>query len=325
MANIKQIAKIAGVSISTVSRVLNNHAYVSEDKRKAVFQVIELLNYSRNINAIHLSTGKTNSVGVMLPMINHPYFAGLLEGISNEALRENYQLILCQTNYNSSEEMKVLDMLKMKQIDGLIICSKTLRWKQIEPFTEYGPVVACEDAGKSAVSSIYVDHYGSFRLGLNYLMERGHNQIGFCLGRDNSDNSRKRRRAYLDALASIHEQVREQWMFYQCLSIEDGVAVVRRLLSMDERPTALLVTSDQVAAGIITEARKNGIRVPEDLAIIGFDNQPIAKVFDLTTIDNQLFRMGSTAFRIVHDQIAQERKAPENRELEFLLIERSTV
>jgi LacI family transcriptional regulator, purine nucleotide synthesis repressor len=94
---------------------------------------------------------------------------------------------------------------------------------------------------------------------------------------------------------------------------------------MKERPTALLVTSDQVAVGIITEARKNGIRVPEDLAIIGFDNQPIAKVFDLTTIDNRLFEMGSTAFRIVYDQILKKKNEPESRKLEFRLIERSTV
>jgi LacI family purine nucleotide synthesis repressor len=325
VANIRQIAKEAGVSVTTVSRVLNNHAYVSEEKRKAVLEAINRLNYSRNLNAIHLIKGKTNIVGVMLPYINHAYFARLLEGIASEALRSNYQLILFQTDYNPEEEMKALNMLKMKQIDGLIICSKALEWEQIEPFTDDGPILACEDTGDAAISSIYIDHYASFQQGLFYLMERGHRHIGYCLGRVNSNNSQARRKAYVDALALIDEVVREEWMFYQCYSIEDGVKVVNKLLTMKERPTALLVAGDQVAVGIMMEAKKNGIRIPEDLAIIGFDNQPIAEVFDLTTIDNQLFEMGTSAFRIVHNQIMKKKREPEKCRLEFRLIERSTV
>jgi LacI family purine nucleotide synthesis repressor len=325
MANIKQIAKIAGVSVTTVSRVLNGHPYVSEAKRKAVLKAMEQLDYSPNMNAIHLIKGKTNMAGVMLPYINHAYFAAILEGIAHEALQANYQLILCQTDYDQAKELKVLNMLKTKQIDGIIVCSKTLQWEQIEPFTDFGPIVACADAGQRAISSVYIDHYACFEFAMKYLFGKGHRHIGYSLSRANSDSTQKRQRAYFDALASIHEPVREEWVFYQCYSIEDGAAIVHQLLAMKERPTALLVTGDQVAVGVITEARKNGIRVPEDLAVIGFDNQPIAKVFDITTIDNQLFEMGRTAFRILHDRIMGRVEEPENRELAFRLIERSTV
>jgi DNA-binding LacI/PurR family transcriptional regulator len=325
MANIKQIAKMASVSPATVSRVLNNHPYVSDAKRKAVLDAVECLNYSKNLNAIHLSKGKTNIVGVILPFINHAYFSKLLEGISSEALNANYQLMLCQTNYDPNEELKALDMLKMKQVDAIIVCSKILQWEQIEPYSKFGPLVACEDAGKPTISSVYLDHYSSFRMGMQYLIDRGHTRIGICLGRANSVNSLKRIRAYKDTLKAIQEPLREEWIFYQCLNIEDGVGVVHKILEMNERPTALMVTSDQVAAGIIIEAGKKRIEIPHDLAIIGFDNQPIAKMFDLTTIDNQLFTMGSLAFQIAHDQIMKKTQAPENRELEFRLIERSTV
>ncbi|GGG22983.1 LacI family DNA-binding transcriptional regulator [Paenibacillus abyssi] len=325
MANIKEIAKLAKVSVSTVSRVLNDHAYVSGDKRKAVLEAIEHLNYSRNMSAVQLINGKTNVIGVMLPFINHPYFTGLVEGISAEALKNNYQLMLCQTDYNELNEINVLKMLKTKQIDGIIICSKHMPLDQIEPYARYGPIVACEDVGSSPVSSVFLDHYTSFRRGINYLIERGHRHIGFCLGRNNGVNSQMRRRAYVDALTSIQEAIREEWIFYQSYRIEDGVDVLRKLLQMETRPTALLVTSDQVAAGIIMEAGKNGLRVPEDLAVIGFDNQPIAEVFDLTTIDNQLYEMGSQAFRIAYDQIMKIRELPEYRELEYRLIERSSV
>lgn len=325
MANIKQIAKLAKVSVATVSRVLNNHAYVSDDKRETILKAIEQLNYSRNMNAINLIKGKTNVIGVMMPFVNHAYFSRLLEGISNEALSENYQLMLCQTNYELNEELKILDMLKMKQLDAVIICSRSLNMKKIELYSKNGPIVMCEDVGKSVISSIYLDHYSSFKYGLKYLMDRGHKHIGICLGRANGSNSKKRMKAYVDLFTSNQEFVRKEWMFYQCYNIEDGAAVLQELVKMKERPTALLVTSDQVAAGIILEARKNGIRVPEDMAIIGFDNQPVSKIFDLTTIDNQLFEMGSMAFRIVHDQIMGKSNASENKELEFRLIERSTV
>ncbi|MGG2197131.1 MULTISPECIES: LacI family DNA-binding transcriptional regulator [Paenibacillus] len=325
MANIKHIAKLANVSISTVSRVLNNQPYVSEDKKKAIFDAIEQLEYTRNMNAIHLIKGKTNLVGVMMPFINHAYFSRLMEGISAEAFKENYQLILCQTNYELCNETAVLEMLKMKQIDGIIICSKSMPLEQIEPYTRYGPIVACEDVNQSPVSSVYLDHYTSFKYGINYLIEKGHQYIGLCLGRNSGANSQSRLKAYKDALHSINQPFREEWMFYQSYRIEDGVEVLNKLRTMEQRPTALLVTSDQVAAGIIMEARKNGIEVPNDLAIIGFDNQPIAEVFDLTTIDNQLMEMGSCAFRIVHDQIAKKKTEPEYREFDFRLIERSTV
>jgi LacI family purine nucleotide synthesis repressor len=325
LANIKEIAKLAKVSVSTVSRVLNNHAYVSEEKRKAIFAAIESLDYSRNMNAVHLLKGKTNVIGVMLPFINHPYFTRLVEGISAEAFKQNYQLMLCQTNYNVSDEIKVLEMLKMKQIDGIIICSKHMPLDQIEAYTRYGPIVACEDVGNSPISSVFLDHYKSFQKGMQYLINKGHRHIGFCLGRNHGVNSQMRRKAYMDALTSIHEPIREEWIFYQTYRIEDGVKVLRNLLNLESRPTALLVTSDQVAAGIIMEARKNDIRVPEELAIIGFDNQPIAEVFDLTTIDNQLLEMGALSFRIAYDRITKKMEKPEYHELEYRLIERATV
>lgn len=126
-------------------------------------------------------------------------------------------------------------------------------------------------------------------------------------------------------MLSMNEPVREEWIFSQCFGIADGVHVVHKVMAMNDKPTALLVTGDQVAVGILMEAKRYGLRVPEDLAIIGFDNHPMAQVFDLTTLDNQLLAMGSTAFRIMHDHIVHRDRVPESRELDIQLIERSTV
>ena len=140
----KTNCKTAGVSISTVSRVLNNHPYVKEEKRKRVLDAVEELNYAKNINAIHLIKGKTYTIGVMLPFINLPYFSTIIEGIGNEALAAGYHINLCQTNYDSIEEIRVLEMMKMKQFDGMIICSRTSSWEQIETFAKFAPIISCE-------------------------------------------------------------------------------------------------------------------------------------------------------------------------------------
>jgi DNA-binding LacI/PurR family transcriptional regulator len=325
VANIKQIAEMAGVSVATVSRVLNNRPYVSEEKRRAVMKAVRELNYKQNIHAIHLKTGKTHTIGVILPFVNHPYFGAILEGIASEALKANHRLIVCQTNYDAGEEIGLLELLKMKQMDGVIICSKASEWDRIEPYAVHGPIVACEDTGDRAISSVYIDHYGGFMMGMRYLIKKGHRRIGYCIARGHSFNGRNRKRAFRDALKEIGEAPRRDWMFEQCFTIEDGVRVARKLLKMDEPPSAMLVACDQVAAGIMMEVRRHGWRVPGDLALVGFDNHPIAQVLDLTTIEHPGHRMGEHAFRLLLSRIGKAPSEPERIELPYRLIERGTV
>ena len=266
MANIKDIAKMAGVSVTTVSRVLNDHPYVSEEKRKAVIEIVEKLNYSQNANAVHLSKGKTNIVGVILPYINHPSFDAMVGGMMEGALTHNYRVLLCQTNYNKKEEMKSLHMLKTKQLDGLIICSRANDWEMIEPYASYGTIIACEDNDISNISSVYTNHSAAFQLGMNHLIKR-----------------------------------------------------------MQKLPEGLIVAGDEVAIGVMTEVGKLGIQVPEDLAIIGLDNQPISQVLQLTTIDQNLKEIGKTAFEMFYRHISDKSSKQEKVEIPYELVERSTV
>lgn len=327
MANIREIAKLAGVSVSTVSRVLNGHPYVTAEKRRAVEDVMAKLNYSRNINAVHLFRGRTDMVGIMLPSINHPYFSRLVEGMSDEALEQGLRLVLCQTGYDEDEERRALALVKEKQIDGLIVCSKSLGWSEIRTYQPFGSIVSCgEDAGEG-ISSVYVDHYRSFGTGIRHLLNRGHRKIGLCMSRYVSSSSEQRRGAYLDALREIGEPYRKEWTFYDCYGIESGAEVMRRLKAMEERPTAMLVTGDQVAVGLMAEAGKLGLRVPEDIALMGFDNQPIAEVLGLTTIDNHLYETGRQALRMLRAELAEPAggTGSRRREMACELIARSTV
>ncbi len=321
MTNIRDLAKKAGVSVTTVSRVLNNHPYVSEKKRNAVLEAIKESNYQQNRNAVSLSMGKTYLVGVAVPFIDHPYFALLLKGIAHEALKNNYKLVLFQTNYVESRELEALQMLKQKQIDALIICSRKCTWNAIEEYSAFGPVVLCEDTRGKKVSSTFVDHYKSFLFALEYLYQKGHRKIGYSIGRKTGTNSAQREAAYRDFLANYGLPYQSGYIFDQLLYFEDGEKVIEKIKTMADPPTALLATSDQLAAGIFTCAQNGHVSIPEDLALIGFDNQPIAKMMNITTIEIPLEVIGRKLFL----QGISDEQEVSYQEVPFQLIERNTV
>ncbi|MFE7083917.1 LacI family DNA-binding transcriptional regulator [Priestia megaterium] len=319
MANIKDIAKLAGVSVTTVSRVINGIPYVTDEKKEAVLRAIETTNYERNINAVHLIKGKTNLIGVVVPSIKRPYFGLVVEGIAEEASKNNNNLVLIQTNYEEHRELEALKMLKLKQLDALIICSKISKWEIIEEYAKYGSIVVFEDARGHSVSSIFVDHYKSCIEALAYLSSKGHRKIGFCLARKSGTSSRQRELAYRDYLNSTGEPFNPNYLIYDAIHFEDGEWIVQRLMTKHNPPTALLVTSDQVAAGILACCKERGIDVPSSLAIVGFDNQPIAKSLNITTFEIPLVKIGRELFlQSINGGFFQ-------KEIPFKLIERLTV
>ncbi|WP_312474110.1 LacI family DNA-binding transcriptional regulator [Neobacillus sp.] len=321
MTNIKDLAKMAGVSVTTVSRVLNNHPYVREDKRNAVLEAINRSNYQPNMNAVHLSTGKSFLVGVVVPYIDHPYFALLIKGMASEALENNYKLVLFQTNYLETREIEALQMLKQKQIDALIICSRKCSWGIIEAYMTYGPIILCEDTRGKRVSSTFVDHYKSFMIALEYLYQKGHRQIGYCIGRKSGTNSRQRELAFKDFVENYHLPYEPAYIFEHYTHFEDGEQIIERIQQMSNPPSALLVTSDEVAAGIVTCAQNRNISIPGDLALIGFNNQPIAKMMNITTIEIPLVDIGRKLFL----QGINISKEATYQEIPVTLIERESV
>ncbi|MCQ6282673.1 LacI family DNA-binding transcriptional regulator [Bacillus sp. EB600] len=319
MANIKDIAKLAGVSVATVSRVLNNHPYISIEKKTAVLQAIKMTDYKKNINAVNLRTGHTFLIGVVLPFSNHPYFILLLNGIANEAMKNNYKLVLFQSNYEEEKEKEALNMLKEKQIDALIFCSRTCDWSVINEYIPHGKIVLCENVRDINVSSTFVDHYMAFMCALEYLYQKGYRKIGYCIGRRTGTNSLDRSAAYKDFTTKHNLLFNSDYIFDHCLTFEDSLNVINKIKESNNPPSALLVTNDQTAAGIVTCCQNENISIPEDLALIGFDNQPIAKLMKITTIDIPLEEIGRKVFlQAINDEVFQE-------EMSTTLIERKTV
>ncbi|OIN67545.1 hypothetical protein BLD48_04845 [Exiguobacterium sp. KRL4] len=293
MTNIRDLAREAHVSVTTVSRVLNDHPYVADDKRQAVQAAIQKLGYIRNQTAVHLSTGQTHTIGVMLPFVDHPYHAAILQGIARCAFEEGYRFLTWQTNYVESHEHTVLKALAQREVDGLIVVSHSLSVDEILQYEQYGPIVFCEYHPHA--SSVYINHYTAFQKGLKALQSLHHTKIGICLGRPDSTNSLARKQAYQD---TVIDDARPEWIYEQALTIEDGAHVARCWLNQSHRPTAILTASDHVAAGIILELREQGYRVPEDLAVIGFDGSDLAVVLNLTTVAVPYETIGRHAFSI---------------------------
>ncbi len=318
LANIRDIAKMAGVSVTTVSRVINDHPYVSEEKRKAVIDVMRKVDYQVNRTAVSLSQGKSHLIGVVVPFVKHPYFGLLIEGIAKQAVENHYHFVLIQTNYEKEREQEALDMLKHKQIDGLIICSHRIELPTIEAYQQYGRIVVSENAaGNKSIDSVFVDHYQSFMDALAYLKHKGYKRIGYCIGRESGSNSYFRQLAYKEFLRQYPQK---EFVFTENYYFEDGQKVMDEISELTEKPDALLVTSDVVAAGILTACKNAHMRVPKDMAIIGFDNQPIAKMMDITTFEIPIATMGERLFQHVLGKAINR-----HEELAINLIERGTV
>jgi DNA-binding LacI/PurR family transcriptional regulator len=182
-----------------------------------------------------------------------------------------------------------------------------------------GPIIVFEDARGRNVSSIFIDHYKSFTGALEYLKGKGHRKIGYCLARKLGTSSKQRESAYKDFSKNSGEPFDPNYMFYDCIHFEDGEGIVQRLSTMQNPPTALLVTSDQVAAGILTCCKERNLEVPAKLAIVGFDNQPIAKILNITTFEIPLVEIGRNLFlQAISGNLYQQ-------EIQVNLIERLTV
>lgn len=302
MATIADVAKLTGLSRATVSRALNDHPYVSEEKKRLVREAAVKLNYYPNASAQRLRNQKTDTIGVLIPWLTNPFFAYLLEGIDTVATENNLQLLICQTKNDQEKELNFFTLLQTKQVDGIILTSVENDWRLLSEFTSFGPIVMCNEYDKRAtLPAVSIDQsYGGY-IGARHLIEKGHTEIAFCRGRLGSSLVEDREAGFRKALAEYDILVREEWMFNDVMDLKDGKRLVKEMLNMSHMPTAVFTGSDQVAAGIIQEARNNGLRIPQDIAVIGFDDQPIAEVIEpsLTTIRQPIEEIGQRAMKLM--------------------------
>ncbi|MDR4198165.1 DNA-binding LacI/PurR family transcriptional regulator [Bacillus altitudinis] len=322
MPNIRDIAKRAGVSVTTVSRVMNDHPYVKEEKRERVLSAMKELKYTRNIQAVHLAKGYSNMLGIVLPTIDHSYFSGIVTGIAEKAQECGMHFALFQTGYDPLKEKEALMSLKEQRVDGLIFCSNALSDRDILKWQESGPIIFCHPTPHDTCSSVSIAHDQAFKEGLEHLAACGHERIAIVLARTEGENSQVRIQTYLEMMRSLGQDIDDEWVIEGKLTIFDGKQLFTEWKEMKNRPTALLITNDDVSAGFLLEAQRHQINVGESPAILGFQNDQLSEALGISSIDIPLKQMGQEAFDLFNRVLQGE--APEKRVLSYRLVERTT-
>lgn len=329
MPTIYDVAKLSGLSKTTVSRVINNHSYVSEEKKNLVLKAMKELNYTPNPSARKLRGQVTTTIGVIVPRIVNPFFSYLVDSIEQVAYKNGYHVLIFQSNEDKEKELAFLNLLKTKQVDGIIMTSIENDWSIIEPFTESGPILLCNEYVNNAnVSIVRLDQYKGAYIGVKHLLEKGHRKIGYCTGGlfAEEGKDKDRNQGYQKALQEAGIEPDPKWIFVNQHSIEDGKQVVKKILSMEDRPTAIFTGSDEIAGGMMIEAKECDLKIPNDLAIIGFDDQPLAQMLDpkLTTIRQPIDQMGVKAMETLIDMLNDSEVKVETFELPIELVVRSS-
>ena len=306
MATIEDVAKLAGLSRSTVSRVINNHPYVSEEKKKLVKEAMEQLQYVPNSSARSLRNQRTDIIAVIIPRVMNPFFAQFVESLEIAASQHHYQLIVCQTLYSANKELNYLNLLKTRQVDGVIMTTLLNDWKDVEPFLEYGPIMLCNEFDEQAnVPMIHMDQkYGGY-MATKHLIDLGHEKIVYCCGNVNSNVSKAREEGFRKAMEEAGLHLPDDYIFRNVFTYDDGKNVLRKMAAMTDKPTAIFTGSDEVAAGVISEAKRRGIRIPNDLAVVGYDNQAVTELVDpmITTVNQPVKEMGQLAMKVMIEKI----------------------
>lgn len=329
MATIEDVAKETGLSRATISRVINDYPYVSDEKRTLVKETMKRLGYTPNVSAQKLRSQRTNMVAVLIPRLTNPFFTELLEGIELVAEQHGYQLLICQTQYNNKKELDFLNLVDAKQVDGVILTSIQNRLEKLANYFDHVPFVFCNEYYKQAktVPSIRLDQYKGAYMGVQHLIDRGYERIGYCLsGLSGGDMSIDRYQGVIDALAAANLGLRNEWKFSGVNSFEHGESVIQAILNMKERPDAIFTGGDQVAVGIIKAAKENQLHVPGDLAVIGFDDQMVAQVSEpaLTTIRQPSKQMGQQAMETMVHILKNEQVVIQQELMMELVIRQST-
>lgn len=305
MATISDVAKLAGMSVSTVSRVINNSPHVSNKKRVAIEAAMSELGYVPRPAARQLRGSKSNTVAVTVPRIVNPFFSYLVDAIERTLDEAGYSTLIVQTFGRPEEELAALNLLKSQQVDGVILCSIENEWSQISKYLKYGQIVLVNEyLPGTGVPVIRADQYQAFFDATNFLFEQGYQRIAYATGRrtvaiaakgENFDADRFA--GFQDALMAHQLSFNRDWFFTQAHTAEDGHHICEQLLALPQRPDAIIAGSDEVAMGIVQAADARQIAIPSQLAILGVDDQPVAAnlKIPLTTLRQPTKELGQAA------------------------------
>ncbi|MFD1802803.1 HTH-type transcriptional repressor PurR [Mixta tenebrionis] len=331
MATIKDVAKRAGVSTTTVSHVINKTRFVAEETREAVWAAIKELHYSPSAVARSLKVNHTKSIGLLATSSEAPYFAEIIETIETRCFAQGYTLILGNAHNDLQKQQAYLSMMAQKRVDGLLVmCSEypEALLKMLEENRNIPMVVMDWGESRGDFTDTVLDNAfeGGYIAG-RYLIERGHRDIGVIPGQMERNTGGGRLAGFMKALNEAAISVRDEWIVQGDFEPESGYRAMQQILAQKQRPTAVFCGGDIMAMGAICAADEMGLRVPQDISVIGYDNVRNARYFTpaLTTVHQPKEQLGEAAFDMLLDRIVNKREVSHTIEVHPTLIERRSV
>lgn len=297
---IRDVAKRANVSVATVSRILNNLSGYSDQTKQKVLQTIEEMGYQPNAIARSLNNKRTQTIGVLFPIVSSEFSSEILYGVEGYAHEHNYSVLVCNTEIDGTRTMKYLNLLREKQIDGIILASETLKeeYYDILESARIPVVLVSSQSGRQDVPFVKVDDKQAAYDATRYLIDRGHRDIAMISGtKGDPIAGTPRVEGYRLALHDYGIEFAEDLVQYGDFLYESGCEAMKSLLQQKRPFTALFAASDEMAIGALSEASRRGIRVPDDISIIGYDNLRLSRMMTpaLTTVHQPLNEMGKLA------------------------------
>ncbi|MED0714933.1 MULTISPECIES: LacI family DNA-binding transcriptional regulator [Aeribacillus] len=327
MVRISDVAKMANVSTATVSRVLSNSGNVKKETAEKVLEAIKKLNYQPNLLARQLRRLETKTVLVVVPDITNTFFSKILRGIEQVAIENDYEVLLGDTGNSLEREKGYLDILRQKKADGMILLTARLESHLLEEISHEFPVVlACEYLEGSDIPTVSIDNISSARKATEYLISLGHKRIGFLSGPMDVILSRDRLKGFKQGMMQHDIAIEPNLIQEGDFSFESGFNLMTKLLALTEPPTAVFASSDEMAIGAIKAIKAKGLKVPDDISIVGFDDIKFASIFEpaLTTVSQPMFEIGQKAMELLIKLIQKDKLEKTQYILEDQLVIRET-
>ena len=307
MVNIKDVAEHAGVSITTVSHVINQTRFVSDELIERVNRAMAALDYHPNSLARSLRSGRTKTIGLIIPDISNQFFAEVSRKIEDKGFEYGYSVILCNTDDNNTKEKSYIDVLVAKQVDGIVFISAgEVSDNLMKPFNANVPIVIADRDVKEIQSDIVlVDNYVGGYEATQYLVGLGHQRIGCITGPSPVTPSAQRLQGFKDAMDESGLQIDPSLIVAGDFRYQSGETAMQLLLGNPQPPTAVFVFNDMMALGAIRAVYNKGLKVPEDLSLIGFDDIPLSRAIypTLTTMAQPIMEMANLVVDLLVEKI----------------------
>ena len=328
--SIKDVAREAGVSIATVSRVLNDIDVVNEDTKKKVLDAIKQLGYRPNIVARSLKTQRTKTIGILIPDISSQFYPEIVRGAEDVSNIYDYNVILCNSDFDVEKEKEYLRVLREKMVDGVIYISSSLNQEILDLINELDlRTVLVETKDKEdRLPSVTIDNISAAYAGTKFLIDKGIKNLAF-IG-VNSDTMNAWGERYLGFEKATREakiKVDKDLVYFDSLRVKSGNEAAEKFIKSKKKFNGIVCASDEIAMGVINTLRDNNIKVPEDVSVVGFNNNNVGAIFypKLTTISQPSYDMGSVAMRILIKLLGSKELGEEGQfVLDYTLIERDS-